>query len=102
MANLHIKLPDAVGVTRELTGDTTTVGRLSDNASQIHADTVSSHHARFVLANGNYRLEDLNSTNGTFVNGIRIKVANLKDADKISFGGVECMLHTESRPAPKS
>ena len=104
MPNLLIKLPDDAGTNRELTGNLITVGRLPDNMLQINSDTVSSHHARFVVTGGNFRVEDLNSTNGTFVNGIRIKVANLHDSDKITFGTVECVLDTESsgpaRPKP--
>src|ERR1700733_3327280 len=98
MPNLLIKLPDEAGTIRELTGDVITVGRLPDNNLQVNNDTVSSHHARFVVTHGNFRIEDQNSTNGTFVNGIRIKVANLHDSDKITFGTVECVLDTESAP----
>src|SRR5215470_3868724 len=49
-----------------------TVGRLTDNDIAIPSPIVSRHHARVIAAGGHYILEDLGSTNGTFVNGRRV------------------------------
>jgi FHA domain len=50
-------------------------------------DNASSHHVRFQFAHGSWYVEDLNSTNGTWLNGRRIFAAQrLKKADKIRIG----------------
>lgn len=62
------------------------IGRLSDNDVVIENDAVSGHHAR-VFAKGNeFYVEDLNSTNGTFVHQKRIASHRLKDEDVITIG----------------
>ena len=49
-----------------------TIGR-ADNADLVIKDEfASTHHAKLVLINGEWLLQDLNSTNGTFVNGKRV------------------------------
>ena len=73
MRKLQIILPDGTESTHELTEDVVTLGRLSDNTIRIDDASVSSHHAQFTLAGGEYRLKDLNSTNGTRVNGEQIE-----------------------------
>lgn len=50
-------------------------------------DHASSHHARFQFAHGSWYVEDLNSTNGTWLNGRRMFSAQrLKKGDKIRIG----------------
>ena len=49
-----------------------TIGRAPDNTLVIDDDYVSSHHARVYLANGGWVVEDLGSTNGTFVGQSRL------------------------------
>jgi hypothetical protein len=52
----------------------TTLGRTSANDIQLTGDeTVSRQHAKITEANGHYRLYDLGSANGTFVNGHRVR-----------------------------
>jgi ABC-type multidrug transport system ATPase subunit len=50
-----------------------TVGRTTDNDVVIDHPQVSRHHARFVQQGSSYLIEDLNSSNGIFLNGRRIK-----------------------------
>ena len=51
-----------------------TVGRLADNTVQLDGDSqVSRHHIQLTKDNGKYFITDLNSTNGTFVNGKQIQ-----------------------------
>lgn len=53
----------------------------------IDDDTVSSRHAIITFKEGRFYIRDLNSTNGTFLNGIRLdKEALLSDGDYITFG----------------
>src|SRR5690349_16856388 len=52
-----------------LTEDTVTIGRLRKNEIYIHDDEISKEHCRLVRSLNDYEIHDLNSTNGTFVNG---------------------------------
>ncbi|GAA1957294.1 FHA domain-containing protein FhaB/FipA [Agromyces allii] len=54
--------------------DEITIGRSSDSAIIIRDDYTSTHHARMMLWNGQWMLQDLDSTNGTFLNGARVTV----------------------------
>src|SRR5205807_303240 len=55
-----------------LDGDSTTIGRQPDLGIFLESLAVSRQHARVVHENGGYFLEDLRSSNGTYVNGRRI------------------------------
>ena len=67
--------------------DTTTIGRTAGNDLIVPDPTVSRFHARLVFHNGQWYLEDLNSSNGAFVNGIRIhRPAPLMEGDELRLG----------------
>ncbi len=108
MPKLQIFLPDGNTASHELLDDVITVGRLPDNAIQIDDASVSSHHAQFSLVGGEYELKDLNSTNGTYVNGQRADVVSLKPGDKIRFGKIDTAYVSEiaegddARPLPEA
>lgn len=75
------------GVTFPLEGDQLTIGRDSTNGVAINDAEVSRKHSRLTFQGGKYVLEDLGSTNGTFVNGQRIAgPVVLKAGDVISLG----------------
>ena len=57
-----------------LGNDEITIGRSSDSAIVIRDDYTSTHHARLMLWNGQWMLQDLDSTNGTFLDGARVTV----------------------------
>ena len=65
-----------------------TVGRLADNTVQIFGDSqVSRHHIQLSNDNGQYYITDLNSLNGTFVNGNRISgIQKLQMRDVVRLG----------------
>ena len=64
-----------------------TVGRLPENSICIPSPMVSRYHARIVCASGRSVIQDLQSTNGTFVNGSRIpQSSELSQGDRIQFG----------------
>lgn len=68
-------------------GEDYTVGRSGDSSLILVEDMVSRNHAHlFIDDSGGVRLEDLGSTNGSFVNGERVRDANLKDGDRVLFG----------------
>jgi hypothetical protein len=54
--------------------DEITIGRSSDSAIVIRDDYTSTHHARLMLWNDQWMLQDLDSTNGTFLDGVRVAV----------------------------
>jgi tetratricopeptide (TPR) repeat protein len=73
----------------ELTQDRVNVGRDDDNLISIDHSTVSLHHAILIRIGTHYKVRDLISTNGTFVNGERVTGAELRHGDYLSFGEVE-------------
>jgi hypothetical protein len=54
--------------------ETITIGRSSDSSLVIRDDYTSTHHARLMLWNDEWMLQDLDSTNGTFLSGSRVTV----------------------------
>ncbi len=75
------------GATFSLEGDQLIIGRDSSSGVAINDAEVSRKHARLSFQGGKYVLEDLGSTNGTFVNGQRLaSPVVLKSGDVISFG----------------
>src|SRR5690242_21354060 len=75
------------GVTFPLEGDQLTIGRDANNGVAINDAEVSRRHARLTFQGGKYVLEDLGSTNGTFVNGQRLAGPRvLKSGEVVSFG----------------
>jgi pSer/pThr/pTyr-binding forkhead associated (FHA) protein len=62
------------------------VGRSSDLDMVLVEEMVSRKHARILLARGVLAIEDLGSTNGTFVNGEKIARAQLKEGDRVLIG----------------
>ncbi|AWB94275.1 FHA domain-containing protein [Agromyces badenianii] len=54
--------------------DEITIGRSSDSAIIIRDDYTSTHHARLMQWNGRWMIQDLDSTNGTLLNGSRVTV----------------------------
>jgi predicted component of type VI protein secretion system len=75
------------GAAFTLEGDQMTIGRDSTNEIVINDAEVSRRHARLTFQGGKYVLEDLGSTNGTFVNGQRLAGPRvLKTGEVVSFG----------------
>ncbi len=62
------------------------IGRSSELDMVLVEDMVSRKHAKISAAGGKITIEDLGSTNGTFVNGEKIKQARLKEGDRILIG----------------
>lgn len=60
------------GKSYEITKDVMTLGRDVSNDIVINDAEISRHHARFTRQGDGYAVEDLGSTNGTFVNGMRL------------------------------
>ncbi len=80
--------------------DKTTVGRVDDNTFLIAEPSVSSHHCEILLKGTDVVVRDLNSTNGTFINGEKIAEAALKPGQILRLGQIEMRLETEASGAP--
>ena len=78
-----------------LTAGTVSIGRANDNDVRIKDSTVSSHHAKIVTFYNASYIEDLGSTNGTFVNGKQVKKHTLKPGDIISLGALNLKVENE-------
>ncbi|MEE2755304.1 MAG: sigma 54-interacting transcriptional regulator [Myxococcota bacterium] len=63
-----------------------TLGSSEDNTVTVADDTVSRNHCRIYQAGSSYLVQDLSSTNGTFVNQVRVKEAYLKPGCTIELG----------------
>jgi hypothetical protein len=69
-----------------------TLGRSSDCELVFGDDTVSRHHARLELRDGRWFLVDLDSSNGTLVNGRRVHDVEVRAGDRIRLGAAGFML----------
>ena len=85
MARLTLQLQDRV-LKEYAIGTMATIGRLADNTIVIDSPAVSSHHASVFNDRGQFAVEDLQSTNGTFVNGVRVSRRTLKHGDVLQVG----------------
>gem|GEM_PF-130662 len=63
-----------------------TIGRHPSNVLRIDEDSISRFHARISRDEQGFTVEDLDSRNGTFVGGHRVKQQRLKDGDGVTFG----------------
>lgn len=86
MAKLVLSLNGVVQKEFELTKERVTIGRKPDNDIQIDNLAVSGKHALIITILDDSFLEDLGSTNGTYVNGKLIKKHALKNGDVIGIG----------------
>ena len=88
--------------THELDGDFVFIGRAASNHIIIDHPAVSAQHALLLRVRDSYHLKDLNSTNGTQINGVLVTDAELKDGDKIRFGSVLAVLQLVAANARQS
>ncbi|HEY6452975.1 MAG TPA: FHA domain-containing protein [Steroidobacteraceae bacterium] len=87
-AHLLVRSDGDTGIVH-LLGKRTTIGRTPDNDMHIDAEFISRHHAVALRAGAKTVIEDLNSTNGTYVNGQRVNRRTLKDGDLVTLGRTE-------------
>jgi len=87
--------------TFELVEDRISVGRLPENGIRLEDKAISSHHAELNRKGEDYVVRDLNSTNGTRVNGQRIVEQRLIHGDVVCFGHIELQYFSSSKTAPQ-
>jgi type II secretory pathway predicted ATPase ExeA len=89
-------------IERELRPGRLVIGRTSDNDLQIDSRFISRHHCQIVTQSDACVIEDLNSTNGIYVQSKRVRRHNLNDGDVVQVGQHEIMYLDErpQRPRP--
>jgi len=93
MAHLTITKGSDVGSTIHL-AKVTCLGRGLDMDVRLDELTVSKRHARIIRDDrGEYILEDLASSNGTYLNGVEITTKHLKDGDEVRIGSTVFVFH---------
>lgn len=86
MPKIIMKFNDAVIKEVALEGEQLTIGRKADNDLVIDNPAVSGHHAKVARVQAVYFLEDLGSTNGTFINEKKVDKKQLRDGDRVTIG----------------
>jgi len=106
MAVLIVMSGNAKGRRLEINRRRVTLGRATDNLVELDDTSVSAHHCSVSRDGQKYTLKDLNSTNGTRLNGAPVTESRLKPRDLITAGGIEIMFDgddvevDDSTPAP--
>jgi pSer/pThr/pTyr-binding forkhead associated (FHA) protein len=101
MLKIELKFKDSVLKNIETDKSEILIGRGSNCDIQIDNLAVSNTHAKIIKQQGGYRIEDLKSTNGTFLNGLSIQKANLGPDDIVTIGKHSLHIRSidETRPA---
>ena len=96
--------PSDAGLTfRLLPGTLKTMGRAPRVDFVVDAALVSRVHCRFTLSRANeLQLEDLGSTNGTFVNGEKVTRTTLNDGDTLTVGRVQFVVNARTGANPNA
>jgi pSer/pThr/pTyr-binding forkhead associated (FHA) protein len=100
MAKLVVLSVGMTGRTQELKADKTTIGRVEDNTFQVAEPSVSSHHCEVLLRGKDVVVRDLNSTNGTFINGEKVTESVITPGQILRLGQIEMRLETDMPAAP--
>ena len=77
------------------------IGRSPQCDIRFVVENVSRRHARVFFHNEEFMIEDLESTNGLFVNGVKVVRCALRNNDQIELGGVRLLFHEENRLQPR-
>lgn len=98
---LDVFWPDGQFKTYLLTDSSVSIGRSTGNAIPLETDTLSRYHNTITHENGETRITDLDSANGTFVDGVRLKSNTphtLYDGEEISIGELRLIFHNLDEP----
>jgi len=102
MPTLTIQLPGLPSVEHIVREDAITLGRMKGNSIALGDSSVSLSHAKITRIGNDFFLKDLNSTNGTMLNGQSITEARLREGDQLKFGEVIAYFRLEPMNAPAS
>src|SRR5271156_2795342 len=98
MPRLVAQSPEFSGKSFDLSGSEISVGRVADNKIQIEHASVSGHHAVLKLDALDYVIKDLDSTNGTRINGEKVSEQKLRRNDILRLGNIELLYDSEHAP----
>lgn len=76
--------------------DRLSIGRAQGTHLQLDSDEVSRNHAQLTRLDDEYTIEDLQSRNGIYLNGVKVHAAVLRDGDEIQLGDVFLLYHEGS------
>lgn len=96
MARLVVQPGSPAAWEFELKAGTNSFGRGPANDVTLDDPSVSGSHCQIVMDNGKAMIFDLGSTNGTYVNGARVRQAALQAGQTIHLGGLEMMFHPDA------
>jgi len=65
------------------------IGRELDNALRLADPSISRHHAVLRKTSAGYEIQDLGSSNGVLINGVKVDVGPLKDGDRVTLGQMQ-------------
>ncbi len=85
------------GVVLEVRRPDVVLGRHSEADVRLPLPDISRRHCRLRFDDGQWRIFDLESSNGVFINGERMQEANLYDGDRLQLGMCTCLVEYESR-----
>src|ERR1700761_8410051 len=94
MARLLIQTQGFDNRSLELRLGVNRIGRDDQNDFPIHHSSVSSHHCELILSNDGVVLHDLDSTNGSFVNGQPVGEVWLEPNQRVRLGNVELLVES--------
>ena len=100
-AYLQILSPQERKRVIELGAKDIVIGRSPECDIQFIVENVSRRHARVFFHNEEYMIEDLESTNGLFVNGVKVVRCALRNNDQIELGGVRLLFNEEKGLQPR-
>jgi hypothetical protein len=100
MPTLTIQLPGLPSVEHIVREDAITLGRMKGNSISLNESSVSLSHAKITRVGNDFFLKDLNSTNGTMLNGQSITEARLRDGDQLKLGEVIAYFRLEPLSPP--
>ncbi|MBM4379961.1 MAG: FHA domain-containing protein [Deltaproteobacteria bacterium] len=91
----YLELVEGPGAPRyyELCQPATVVGRSEQSDLQVDSDGLSRKHLLVTRHDGEFVVEDLDSRNGVFLNGVKIHSATLRDMDTLQLGPVVFVYH---------
>jgi pilus assembly protein CpaF len=100
---LTVYFPEDSPTTHEFVSDKLTIGRLGGNDVALDEASVSSRHAEIVAQDGAVILRDLDSTNGTFLNGEQVTGEHpLNEGDEVYFGSVRSVFMEPAGAVPET
>ncbi|MBN1422676.1 MAG: FHA domain-containing protein [Planctomycetes bacterium] len=94
MPFLRIREPGGPRATVPLESDSALIGRSPSAAIRLKDKTVSKQHALLLTEGGGVKIVDAGSRNGILVNGARVKIATLRDGDRIRIGRAVIVFRT--------